>query len=57
MIGKTGSAYTVLRPSGKVMIGDQLYDAFSRGDFIEKGEAIVVIEREGITLKVKRANA
>ena len=57
MIGKTGIAYTVLRPSGKVMIEDQLFDAFSRGDFVEKGETIIVIEREGITLKVKRANA
>ena len=32
MNGKTGIAYTVLRPSGKVMIGDQLFDAFTRGD-------------------------
>ena len=57
MIGKMGIAYTVLRPSGKVMIDDQLYDAFSRGDFVEKGESIVVLESEGITLKVKRNNA
>lgn len=57
LTGKTGTAYTVLRPSGKVMIGGQLFDAFSRGDFVEKGEAIVVIESEGITLKVKRVNA
>lgn len=57
MNGKTGTAYTVLRPSGKVMIGDQLFDAFTRGDYVEKGEPIVVIESEGVTLKVKRATA
>ena len=57
MNGKTGTAYTVLRPSGKVMIGDELFDAFTRGDYVEKGEPIVVIESEGVTLKVKRATA
>lgn len=57
MNGKTGTAYTVLRPSGKVMIEDQLFDAFTRGDYVEKGEPIVVIESEGVTLKVKRATA
>ena len=55
--GKTGTAYTVLRPSGKVMIDDQLFDAFTRGDYVEKGDAIIVIESEGVTLKVKRAQA
>jgi membrane-bound serine protease (ClpP class) len=57
MQGKIGTAYTVLRPSGKVMIDDQLFDAFTRGDYVEKGDAIVVIESEGVTLKVKRAQA
>ncbi len=57
MKGKTGTAYTVLRPSGKVMIDDQIFDAFTRGDYVEKGEAIIVLESEGVTLKVKRANA
>jgi membrane-bound serine protease (ClpP class) len=55
LIGKSGVAHTVLRPSGKVLVDDQVYDAFTRGDYIEKGEAIVVIEMEGVTLKVKRA--
>ena len=57
MEGKTGTAYTVLRPSGKVMIDDQLFDAFTRGDYVEKGDPIVVIESEGVTLKVKRVQA
>ena len=57
MNGKTGTAYTVLRPSGKVMIDDQLFDAFTRGDYVEKGDSIIVIESEGVTLKVKRAQA
>ncbi len=54
LIGKKGSAYTVLRPGGKVIIDEQIYDAFTRGDYVEKGESIEVIGNEGITLKVKK---
>ena len=53
LIGKTGIAHTVLRPSGKVLIDDQVYDAFTRGDYVQKGDPIQVIATEGITLKVK----
>src|SRR6267154_199565 len=53
LIGKKGIAHTVLRPSGKVLIDDQVYDAFTRGDYVQKGETIEVIGTEGITLKVK----
>ncbi|MEQ9415188.1 MAG: NfeD family protein [Cyclobacteriaceae bacterium] len=57
LIGKTGTAYTVLRPSGKIMIDDQMYDAFSRGDYIEKGDTVKVLEIEGSTLKVRKVTA
>lgn len=53
LIGKSGVAYTVLRPSGKVMIDHQLYDAFTRGEYIDKGQAIEVISTEGVTLRVR----
>ncbi len=54
LVGKTGTAFTVLRPSGKIMIEDQLYDAFSRGDYIDKGDKVTVLEIEGSTLKVRK---
>ena len=54
ILGKQGIAHTILRPSGKVLIDQQVYDAFTQGDFIEKGEPIEVISTEGVTLKVKR---
>ncbi|NJN43223.1 MAG: nodulation protein NfeD [Flammeovirgaceae bacterium] len=57
MIGKKGTAYTVLRPSGKVMIDDQIHDAFTRGDYINPGDAIEVMEMEGSTLKVRKITA
>ncbi len=52
-IGKTGEAYTILRPSGKVMIDDELHDAFTRGGYIEKGTKVEVVGEEGNSLKVK----
>lgn len=53
LLGKTGVAQTVLRPSGKVIIEGKLYDAYTRGDFIEKGQPIEVVSAEGPALKVK----
>ena len=46
LVGETGVAHTVLRPSGRVMIQDKLYDAKSEYGLIEKGEAIRVIRYE-----------
>jgi membrane-bound serine protease (ClpP class) len=54
MIGRTGQAYTVLRPSGKVIIEDTIYDAFTRGDYIDKGSTIVVVDQEGSSIKVRK---
>jgi membrane-bound serine protease (ClpP class) len=53
MAGKKGLAYTVLRPSGKVLIEGEIYDAYTRGDFIDKGEEILVLDDEGTSLRVK----
>ncbi len=46
LIGEEGVAQTVLRPSGRVMIKDKLYDAVSEYGFIEKGEHIKVVRYE-----------
>lgn len=44
--GATGIAHTVLRPSGKVMIGDEIFDARSEVGFIDKGSRVKVIRDE-----------
>ncbi len=46
LVGEKGVAHTVLRPSGRVMIQEKLYDAISEYGFIEKDEAIKVIRYE-----------
>lgn len=51
--GKRGVANTVLRPGGKIIIDGQLYDAYTRGEYIEKGQEVEVIEEETTSLRVK----
>ena len=53
-IGKIGTVYSVLRPSGKVEIEGDLYDAYTRGEYLEQGEQIEVIEESGTSLRVKK---
>lgn len=53
MVGKKGIAHTVLRPSGKVMIEGELYDAYTRSEFIEKGQNIEVIGEDTTSLRVR----
>ncbi len=42
LIGKEGTAKTILRPSGKVLIDGEVYDAVAENGYIERGEKIVV---------------
>ena len=55
LIGKNGKAFTVLRPSGKILINDEIYDATSSGEFIEKNTKVKIISNEGSNLKVKKS--
>jgi membrane-bound serine protease (ClpP class) len=52
--GETGIAITDLRPSGKIEINDNRYDALSDDGFITKGEEVVVIKHETMSIFVKR---
>ena len=54
LIGLEGITYTDLRPSGKVMINNELYDTASIEGFIEKGTAVVVIKYHGAQLFVRK---
>ena len=54
LLGKEGIVHSRLRPSGRVEIDGEIYDATSRGDFIDQDEKIIVISTEGTSLKVKK---
>ena len=52
LVGQTGIASTVLRPSGKVQVGNDYYDAVSLKGFIEKGDEVIVRRYENFQLYV-----
>lgn len=54
MVGKTGIAATVLRPSGRVQIDGEYYDAISLKGMIEKGDEVLVKRYENFQLYVVR---
>lgn len=53
-VGKTGTAYTVLRPAGTADIDGERVNVVSFGEFIDKGAAIRVEAVEGTRVMVKR---
>ena len=54
MIGLEGTAYTVLRPSGKIEVNAEIYDAKSEFGFIEKGSRVKVVRYETGQLYVEK---
>jgi membrane-bound serine protease (ClpP class) len=54
LVGQEGIAHTRLMPSGKILVEDEVYDAYSRGEFIDRGEKVKIISAEGTSLKVKK---
>ncbi len=52
-VGMEGEAYTVLRPGGKIMLGERIFDASTRGEYVQKGTKVKVIEDQGVELKVR----
>ena len=54
LLGKYGTAYTVLRPSGKVKIEGKIYDAVANLGMIDKGAPVVVVKVEAAQLYVEQ---
>jgi membrane-bound serine protease (ClpP class) len=52
--GLSGIAETYLRPSGKMVAGNDYYDVITDGEFIEKGTEIVVLKVRGNTVVVQK---
>jgi len=46
-IGRRGVASTMLRPAGRGRFGQDTFDLMTRGEFIEKGRPIEIIQAEG----------
>lgn len=56
-VGKTGIAYTDLKPSGKILIDDELYDGQAGSGYIEKDSEIRIVSDKGVSFKVKKVTA
>ncbi|MDR2056852.1 MAG: nodulation protein NfeD [Dysgonamonadaceae bacterium] len=54
LIGQIGKTMTDLRPSGKIIIHDEVYDAISILGFIEKNAEVIVIKFENMQLYVEK---
>jgi len=44
LVGQRGETQTVLRPAGRMRLGDLLIDVVSQGDFIDRGERVEVAQ-------------
>ncbi|MCL1933871.1 MAG: nodulation protein NfeD [Candidatus Azobacteroides sp.] len=53
LVGKSGKAMTVLRPSGKIIIDNEVYDAVSNQGFIDAGATVTVVKFENMQLYVE----
>jgi len=53
IVGKTGKAMTVLRPSGKVIVDNEVYDAVSNQGFIDSGTIVTVVKFENMQVYVE----
>lgn len=54
LVGKEGIAETILCPSGKVRVENDIYDAVAQVSYIEKGEKVKVVEHENSNLVVTK---
>jgi membrane-bound serine protease (ClpP class) len=54
LINRTGTAATVLRPSGKAEIDGELYNVETDGIFVEQGNQIRVVRIQGNNIFVKK---
>ena len=55
LIGQQGIAQTTLRPSGIVQLGEDRLDVVTRGDMIDKGDNVVIVEVHGARIIVEPA--
>lgn len=53
LVGKEGTAATVLRPSGKVSVDGKYYDGISESGFIERGRKVRIIRFENAQVYVE----
>ena len=54
LIGREAVAHTILRPVGKIIIDNQVYDANCEIGYVEKGESVKIVKFENQQLIVRK---
>lgn len=54
IIGNHGQSLTRLNPSGKVVIGEQTYEAYSQDGYIDADQSIEVVSKDNFKLIIKK---
>ncbi len=54
LVGKSGTALSILRPAGRANIDGAICDVVTGGEFIDRGERIIVVESVGRRILVKK---
>ena len=57
LVGQSGTTSSPLRPAGHAQIGGRRVDVVSRGEHLDEGTAVVVLEVRGNRVVVGRAEA
>jgi membrane-bound ClpP family serine protease len=52
--GTQAEVFATLRPAGKIIVQDRIYDAVSTGDFIDAGEKVIIERLDGSVIFVNR---
>jgi membrane-bound serine protease (ClpP class) len=54
LLGLQGIAVTPLKPGGKIEIDGKLFDVVTDGEFVDKGQTVVVQSIDGNRIRVER---
>jgi membrane-bound serine protease (ClpP class) len=54
-VGSTATVESALRPTGKIRIGDELFEAQAGGEFVEAGSQVKIVSVSGSRFQVERA--
>lgn len=55
LVGRTGKCLSTLRPAGKALFDDDLYDVVTEGDFIAKNRLVTVVRVDGRRIVVRES--
>jgi membrane-bound ClpP family serine protease len=55
-VGATALADTPLRPTGRIRIGEETYEAQSAGEWVERGAQVKILAVAGSRFQVEKTN-